>query len=71
MTSKSKIVRTIPKSETGARVTSFTTSKKKYIISQNPITKIFTLWKEVKDGFEKIKTSRSPLEFDDMIPWDE
>lgn len=71
MISKSKIAKIIPKSETGAKVTCFTTSKKKYIISQNPITRTFTLWKEVKEGYGKMSTSHSPLDLDELIPWDE
>lgn len=66
-----KLVKSIPKSETGARVTCSTVSKQQYIISQNPITKTFTLWKEVKGGYEKIRTSHSPLDLDELIPWDD
>lgn len=71
MALKSRIVKSIPKSETGARVTCSTVSKKQYIISQNPLTKTFTLWKEVENGYEKIQTSRSPLDLDELIPWDD
>lgn len=71
MLSKSKIVKSIPKSETGASVTCSTASKQQYIISQNPITKTFTLWKKVSSGYEKIRTSHSPLDLDGIIPWDD
>lgn len=71
MISKTKIVKTIPKTETGAMVTCSTMSKQKYIISQNPMTRVFTLWECSADGYEKIKTARSPLEFDELIPWDD
>ena len=66
---KSKIVKTIPSSETGTGVNCLTKSGDKYIISQNPLKEQFTLWKYLKDGFEKIKTSENPLEFDKIIPW--
>lgn len=67
--SKSKIVKTIPSSETGAGVDCLTSSGEKYIITQNPLKEQFTLWKCLEDGFEKIKTSDNPLEFDKIIPW--
>lgn len=69
----SKIVKTIPSSETGVRVSCFTkpnNSGDKYLITHNPLKEQFTLWKCVKDGFEKISTKNNPLEFDKMIPWD-
>lgn len=67
--SKSKIVKTIPSSETGTGVDCLTSSGEKYIISQNPLKEQFTLWKCLEDGFEKIKTSDNPLDFDKIIPW--
>ena len=69
----SKIVKTIPASETESRTTCFTKSNSfgdRYIITENPLKAQFTLWKCVEDGFEKIKTSDSPLDFDDVIPWE-
>lgn len=68
---KSKIVKRIPKTETGPKVTCITTSKKQYIISQNLMNKTFTLWKEVIGGYEKIRTTHSPLDLEELIPWDE
>ena len=65
--SKSKVVKSIPSSETGSGVICNTMSGDKYFISQNPLKKQFTLWKYADDGFEKIATSDSPLDFDDMI----
>lgn len=69
----SKIVKSIPTSESGVGVECYTKPNKsgdKYIISQNPIKMQFTLWKCVDDGFEKIKTSNNPLEFNDLIPYE-
>lgn len=66
--SKSKIVKTIPNSETG-KVDCATNSGDKYLITQNPLKEQFTLWKCLEDGFEKIKTSDNPLYFDDVIHW--
>ena len=69
----SKIVKTIPASETGSRTTCFTKSDSsgdKYLITQNPLKGQFTLWKCLEDGFEKIKTSDNPLDFDDVIPYE-
>ena len=67
-----KIVKTIPVSETGARTTCFTkmnSTGERYLITENPLKAQFTLWKYVEDGFEKIKTSDNPLEFDKIIDW--
>jgi hypothetical protein len=69
----SKIVKTIPTSETGNRTTCFTKpndSGDKYLITENPLKAQFTLWKCVEDGFERIKTSDNPLDFDKTIPYE-
>ena len=65
--SKSKIVKSVPNSETGSGVVCCAKSGDKYFISQNPLKMQFTLWKCVEDGFEKIATSNNPLDFDNMI----
>ena len=62
----SKVVKTIPNSETGTGVDC---ANGKYLITQNPLKEQFTLWKCLEDGFEKIKTSDNPLDFDKVIPW--
>ena len=64
----SKIVKTIPASETGSRTTCL---NGKYLITQNPLKEQLTLWKCLEDGFERIKTSDNPLDFDKIIPWNE
>ncbi len=69
----SKIVKTIPVSETGTRTTCFTkpnSSGDEYLITQNPLKQQFTLWKCIEDGFEKIKISDNPRDFDDVIPYE-
>lgn len=69
----SKIVKTIPASETGSKTTCFTKpneSGDEYLITQNPLKGQFTLWKCLEDGFEKIKTSDNPRDFDDVIPYE-
>ena len=63
--SKSKIVKTIPNSETGK----VDCANGKYLITENHLKEQFTLWKCLDDGFEKIKTSDNPLDFDDVIDW--
>ena len=63
--SKSKIVKTIPSSE----VEKVDCANGKYIITENHLKEQFTLWKRLENGFEKITTSSSPLDFDDIIPW--
>lgn len=63
---KSKIVKTIPSSETGTGVDC---ANGRYLITQNPLKEQFTLWKCLEDGFEKIKTSDNPLDFDKVIDW--
>ena len=67
---KNKIVKSIPSSETGTRTSCITESGDKYLITQNPLKEQFTLWKCLDDGFEKISTSESPLDFDNIIPWE-
>ena len=64
-----KVVKSIPSTETGARTICTTESGDKYLITKNPLKGQFTLWKCLKDGFEKISTSISPLDFDEIIPW--
>ena len=69
----SKIVKTIPNVEI-EKATCFTkpnSSGDKYLITENPLKAQFTLWKCSEDGFEKIKTSDSPLDFDKIIPWNQ
>ena len=69
----SKVVKSIPASETGSMVTCFTKpneSGDKYLITQNPLKAQFTLWKCLENGFERISTSNNPLGFDDKIPYE-
>ena len=61
----SKIVKAIPNSE----IQKVDCLNGKYIITQNNLEERFTLWKRLEDGFEKVKTSNNPLNFDDVIPW--
>lgn len=63
----SKTVKAIPTSETGSRTTCL---DGKYLITNNPLKEQFTLWECLEDGFERIKTSDNPLDFDKIIPWD-
>ena len=68
----SKIIKSIPNAEI-EKVTCFTkpnSSGGKYIITENPLKQQFTLWKRIEDGFEKIKTSDNPRDFDDVIPYE-
>ena len=70
--SEVKIIKNIPNSEIGSGVICFTEPNKsgdKYLITQNPLKELFTLWKIYEDGYEKIITSDSPLDFDEIIPW--
>ena len=64
----SKTVKAIPSSETGSRTSCL---NGKYLITNNPLKEQFTLWECVEDGFERIKISDNPLDFDKMIPWNE
>lgn len=69
----SKVIKTIPSSETGSITTCFTKPDKsgdKYLITQNPLKEQFTLWKCIEDGFERIKVSNDPRDFDKVIPWE-
>lgn len=66
--SKSKVVKSIPNTETGAGVTCIS-SEGEYLITQNPLKAQFTLWKCAEDGYEKIKSSDSPLDLYELVPW--
>lgn len=59
------IVNQIPKSEDGYGVRYISTKngmEMNYIISQNTKKERFTLWKETKNGYEKISTSNNPVD---------
>lgn len=62
----SKVIKAIPSSENGVGVECL---NGKYLITQNPLKEQFTLWKCLDDGFERVKTSENPLDFDKIIPW--
>lgn len=69
----SKVIKSIPSSETGSRTTCFTKPNgcgDKYLITQNPLKDQFTLWKCVEDEYEKMSTSVSPLVLDNKIPYE-
>lgn len=55
------IVNQIPKSEDGYGVRYITESNNEYVISHNTKNKRFTLWKDLKNGYEKIGTSNNPI----------
>lgn len=61
------IVKSIPSSETGSRMTCVTKSGKEYLVTNNPIKAKFTLWRVTNGGYEKLSVSDSPLAFDEMI----
>lgn len=54
------IVNQIPKSEDGYGVRYTSGTGNVYIISQNKKKEKFTLWKELKSGYEKIAISDIP-----------
>lgn len=66
-----KTVKKIPSSENGPGVSCTTKNGQHYQISQNLEKMKFTLWKVTENGFIKIATANSPLNLDDLIPWDE
>ena len=69
----SKVIKSIPSSETGSRTTCFTNPNgcgDKYLITQNPLKNQFTLWECLEDGYEKMSTSVSPLALDNKIPYE-
>ena len=61
----SKVVKAIPNSE----IQKVDCLNGKYLITKNNLEERFTLWKRLEDGFERIKTSDNPLDFDKTIPW--
>lgn len=54
------VVNQIPKSEDGHGVRYTSETGNVYIISQNTKKERFTLWKELKSGYEKIATADIP-----------
>lgn len=54
------VVNQIPKSEDGCGVRYYSDSGNIYIISQNTKKERFTLWKELKSGYEKIAIADIP-----------
>jgi hypothetical protein len=63
--SKPKILKVIPNSEEGK----VECLNGQYLITYNNLKEQSTLWKRLEEGFEKIKTSENPLDFDKIIPW--
>lgn len=66
-----KVVKKIPSSDNGPGVSCKTKNGQHYQISQNLERMKFTLWKVIDGGFIKIATANSPLDLDDLIPWNE
>ena len=69
---KTKIVKSIPSSEIKL-VTCFTKSNEsgdKYLITYYPAKEQYTLWKCLKDEYEKVSASDTPIDFDDIIPYE-
>ncbi len=65
-----KTVKKLPPSENGPGVLCTTTTGQKYQISQNIERMRFTLWKVVDGGYVKMATANSPLDLDELVPWD-
>lgn len=61
-----KVYKNIPSTETGVQTLCY---DGQYLITQCLEKNRFTLWKIRKEGYEKISTSNSPLDFDKIIPW--
>ena len=61
----SKIVKIIPNSE-DIKVECL---NGRFLVTHNSLKEQFTLWERLEDGFERVKTSDSPLTFDKTIPW--
>ncbi len=68
--SGNKVVKKFPSSENGPGVHCVTTSGQEYFITQCLEKMRFTLWHKVKDGYEQIRTAKSPLDLEDIVPWD-
>ena len=62
----SKVVKAIPNTEE----IKMTCLSGEYLTTQNPLNLQFTLWKCIDYGFERVKTSDNPLDFDKIIPWE-
>lgn len=59
----------LPTADTGPQLQCYTVSGKHFVISQNPMTGKFTLWR-VDKGYEKIATASNPTILSEKVPWD-
>lgn len=66
-----KPVKNIPKTESSVPVLCTTNSGDQYLITECPERSRFTLWHIIENGYLKLKTSSNPLEFDDIIPYND
>ncbi len=66
----SKIVKSIPASDSAPGVTCVTKSGKEYRISQDAERGKHTLWRIVEGGFEKLETADSPYDLYPLVDWD-
>lgn len=62
-------VKRVPASDTGPQLQCLTRAGERYVITQNPVTRKFTLWRVVSGGYEKISTADSPVPLNSKIPW--
>lgn len=65
------VVKKIPESENGPAVKCIAAGGEEYIISQCLSPRRFTLWKHETGGYEKLKTSDTPIELYEAIEWDD
>ena len=65
------VAKKIPVSENGPGDKCITASGEEYIISQCLAPRRFTLWKHGTGGYEKLKTSDTPVELYEAIEWEE
>lgn len=62
MDKANKPVKNLPSSDYGSGVRCTNNDGEVYVISQNPLTITFTLWKVAQDGYWKIATAKSPYD---------
>lgn len=68
---KMKVVKKIPVTENGPKVSCETKSGEMYIVSWCVEKMRFTLWKQTSAGYAQIGTAKSPLELYPKIPWEQ
>lgn len=62
-------IKKLPAADAGPQLQCLTRAGERYLVTENPTTRKFTLWKVVPEGYDKISTADSPVPLNSKIPW--